>query len=428
MTSSPTTAAANPVANFAGKTGAALAGKTGVIPAPNIPANGISLYRFSKGHGGLQCSACHGSTHAEFPSTHANDNVRNQKIQGHAGVMVECSACHTTTPTNYAGGPHGMHPVGSAWVSAHPNYTDQNGSTQCKACHGADLRGTVLSRMQADRTLSAFGTKTFFRGAMIGCYTCHNGPSNDSSNTNVVPTVSIVSGSTPNNALLNLPVTVTPPSATLRIISQPANGSLGVSNNVLTYFPDAGFTGSDTFTYAAWDGSKNSLLATGTVSVVQGTYSLGLAAHVPTNAPADWSVAFAAVPTAINFSGVVNYSWNFGDGSAASKNQFPNHIYAAAGTYLWQVMATAGIVSVTNSGFITITAPVDLKMAAASASALSLSWPTSVPNVVIEQADTLGANAQWTPVTNLPAIGPNNSTMNLPVAGGMHFYRVRQTW
>jgi ferredoxin len=264
---------------------------------PPTPTNNLSIFRFSAGRGGLQCEACHGSTHAEFPSIHPNDNVRDIELQGHAGVMVECSSCHTTTPTNYVGGPHGMHPVGSAWVSAHPDFADHNGSAQCQTGHGTDYRGTVLSEMQADRTLSAFGTKTFFRGAMIGCYTCHKGPGNDSSNTNAAPTVNIVSGSTPNDTPLNLPVILTPTTATLRIISQPVNGSLGVSNNVLTYFPNPGFTGSDTFTYAAWDTSKNSTLATGAVSVVQGPYSLSINSHVATNAPSGWPVAFAVVPT-----------------------------------------------------------------------------------------------------------------------------------
>ncbi|HVV69961.1 MAG TPA: hypothetical protein VHI52_00160, partial [Verrucomicrobiae bacterium] len=40
-------------------------------------------------------------------------------------------------------------------------------------------------------------------------------------------------------------------------------------NNVLTYFPNGGFSGTDTFTYAAWDGAKNSTLVTGSVLVVQ---------------------------------------------------------------------------------------------------------------------------------------------------------------
>lgn len=41
---------------------------------PHTPAPCKSLFRFSKGHGGLACSACHGSTHAEYPTPHRNDN------------------------------------------------------------------------------------------------------------------------------------------------------------------------------------------------------------------------------------------------------------------------------------------------------------------------------------------------------------------
>jgi hypothetical protein len=78
----------------------------------DTPAPGLSLFRFSRGHGGLQCEACHGSTHAEFPSSHRNDNLRNLGIQGHAGVVSECAACHATVPSTVSGGPHGMHPVG----------------------------------------------------------------------------------------------------------------------------------------------------------------------------------------------------------------------------------------------------------------------------------------------------------------------------
>ena len=152
--------------------------------SPNTPPTGpvslnLSLYRFSIGHGGLQCSACHGSTHAEFPSSHNNDNLRNIALQGHAGVLSECTACHTSMPTNSVGGPHGMHPLGQSWVSDHPSVAEGNRS-QCQACHGLDYRGTVLSRMLADRSLSAFGTKKLFRGALIGCYTCHNGPGSES--------------------------------------------------------------------------------------------------------------------------------------------------------------------------------------------------------------------------------------------------------
>ena len=56
----------------------------------DTPAAGLSLYRFSTGHGGLECEACHGSTHAEFPSSHRNDNIQSVEHQGHVGMLVEC--------------------------------------------------------------------------------------------------------------------------------------------------------------------------------------------------------------------------------------------------------------------------------------------------------------------------------------------------
>jgi hypothetical protein len=132
------------------------------------------LFRKSKGHGGLACEACHGSTHAIW-AANANDNVAAAQLQGHAGTIGECSACHQSAPTNGLGGPHGMHPVGSAWVSAHRSQAGSNLSA-CRACHGADDRGTVLSRMFATRTLAG---RTLTAGTVVGCYTCHNGPNSD---------------------------------------------------------------------------------------------------------------------------------------------------------------------------------------------------------------------------------------------------------
>lgn len=143
----------------------------------NTPAGGLSLYRFSSGHGGLQCEACHGSTHAEYPSSHANDNVQSIALQGHAGVISECSSCHNAAvPSTTGGGPHGMHPVGQAWVQAHQRAARD--LTACAGCHGADYRGTVLSRALNSRSINAgeFGTRVFAKGTAIGCYSCHNGP------------------------------------------------------------------------------------------------------------------------------------------------------------------------------------------------------------------------------------------------------------
>jgi len=138
---------------------------------PNTPMQGKSLFRYSKGHGKLQCEACHGSTHAIFPA-HQADNIASTTIQGHIGTVAECSACHSSVPNTTTGGPHGMHPVGSSWVSRHQDIAEHN-SAQCKVCHGADYRGSNLSKMFTTRTLRG---KNFAKGHKVSCYDCHNGP------------------------------------------------------------------------------------------------------------------------------------------------------------------------------------------------------------------------------------------------------------
>lgn len=240
----------------------------------NTPVAGLSLYRFSSGHGGLQCEACHGSTHAEFPSSHANDNIRNIQLQGHVGVMVECTACHVTMPNTVSDGPHGLHPVGQSWVNQHGDLIENGGlgTAQCQACHGLDYRGTVLSRAQADRQLVAnsdTGTATIqlFRGAEVTCYTCHNGPSDDTINNTPPPTVSNISTNTTVDQSVIMTLPATGANLTLRIISQPAHGSVGLSGTTATYYPETNFVGIDSFTFAAFDGSKNSSLGYGTIAV-----------------------------------------------------------------------------------------------------------------------------------------------------------------
>jgi hypothetical protein len=133
--------------------------------------NDGKLYRKSKGHGGLACEACHGSTHAIWAGN-ANDDVAAMQLQGHAGTVAECGTCHLAAPANGLGGPHGMHPIGSAWVTAHESIA-QSSLAACQACHGTDYRGTALSRTFAARTLAG---KSFAAGTPIGCYDCHAGP------------------------------------------------------------------------------------------------------------------------------------------------------------------------------------------------------------------------------------------------------------
>ncbi len=144
----------------------------------NTPATGLSLYRFSTGHGDLQCEACHGSTHAIYPA-HEADNKVSLKAQGHTGTIAECTACHTTVPNTVTGGPHGMHPVGQSWIEDHQDVAENN-AADCKVCHGSDYRGSVLSKTWTDRVFSVEdGQKSLTKGHKVSCYDCHNGPSGD---------------------------------------------------------------------------------------------------------------------------------------------------------------------------------------------------------------------------------------------------------
>lgn len=231
---------------------------------PDTPAAGFSLYRFSRGHGGLACSACHGATHAEYPTTFRNDNLQSIAIQGHEGMLVECTACHQVSPTTVTGGPHGLHPIGSTWVSAH----ESSAGPACRACHGLAYNGTVLSRSQANRTLRGVA---FWRGRTIGCYECHNGPGG-SGTAPAAPTVSPVTAATDSGA----PVTIALSGSTntFRIVSQPAYGTVGIADGSATYYPAVGFAGTDTFTYACSSALRDSNLATGTV-VVTARFSAG---------------------------------------------------------------------------------------------------------------------------------------------------------
>lgn len=236
----------------------------------NAPLAGKSLFRFSKGHGGLYCSACHGSTHAEFPSSFFNDNVASIQHQGHVGQVSECSVCHGANPNTSSGGPHGMHRLG--WVSGHkePGKTPAN----CQPCHGTNYQGTVLSRSFKSQTLNG---QTFWRGRRISCYECHNGPQETGQNPPAAPTATSRTASTTVNQPVAIPLTASAP--VLRIVSQPQTGMVGLTNNVATYYPPVGFVGSESFTFCGDSGFRLSNLATVTVTVAEGgpcSYTLSM--------------------------------------------------------------------------------------------------------------------------------------------------------
>jgi hypothetical protein len=164
-----------PAAYHAGDTKATPIVPTNKAFAEDVVAEGggadgnPKLYRVSTGHGGLFCEACHGSTHAEWPSSNpnANDNLPAKDLQGHSGYIAECQVCHEPTDATLPlgnNGPHGMHAIvdlepaagtgflpDDRWNIQHRNY--RNTGPGCESCHGTNLMGTVLSRTADDRTV-----------------------------------------------------------------------------------------------------------------------------------------------------------------------------------------------------------------------------------------------------------------------------------
>lgn len=142
-----------------------------------------TLYRFSRGHGGINCEACHGATHAVWPNANmrAADNATAYELQGHEGTLMECVTCHVqgTLDQETLGGPHGMHVVGATEFAddKHPDVWE-NAEAECKACHGLDLRGTPLAKMAATRRLETkdHGWITVTKGTEVSCDLCHDMP------------------------------------------------------------------------------------------------------------------------------------------------------------------------------------------------------------------------------------------------------------
>ena len=183
-------------------------------------------------NGTLTCSTCHGGSHAIWPNQdpNANDNQTAKQLQGYDGNIAECSVCHvkddfktglvatdggssglgvgqgvrdgtvvnSSSQKAYLAGPHGMHPVGDeswyknadgaaanttatkagfngGWHNDFAKKAGPDGEDQCAACHGADHKGTRLSKTLTDRTLTnAKGAAVkVVKGQVIGCDLCH---------------------------------------------------------------------------------------------------------------------------------------------------------------------------------------------------------------------------------------------------------------
>jgi hypothetical protein len=151
------------------------------------------LYRLSKGHGGVMCEGCHNSTHSVWPNQNpfANDNIAANQLQGHSGTIAECNVCHTGDLGITLNGPHGMHPTGASGQrfadGGHEDLAEDNPNA-CRACHGKNGEGTVLSKVATDRSfvieeceggsLCPGGehenfTVNLSKGTEVSCTLCH---------------------------------------------------------------------------------------------------------------------------------------------------------------------------------------------------------------------------------------------------------------
>jgi hypothetical protein len=169
------------------------------------------VYRTGKdAHGGVACAACHGAAHSIGPNRDpkSNENVAAIQLQGYAGPILECKVCHTADafaeyahldagPTSglpadsgILGGPHNMHPVNDPnwWQRVasetlpgglHDNFyrgPGLSGEDQCAACHGADHKGTRLSKTPIDLEFTTpKGVKAKWKASEeVGCNKCHS--------------------------------------------------------------------------------------------------------------------------------------------------------------------------------------------------------------------------------------------------------------
>ena len=141
--------------------------------------NETKLYKHSLSHGGVACSACHGSQHAIYPSINEDENRQSMQYQGYKGTIKECGVCHgdEVVATTFDKGPHGLHPHNQEWVNRHGTVVLRHSSSSCKACHGADLKGTFLSKASANRTFKLGVTDKYVHikaEENVGCTKCHN--------------------------------------------------------------------------------------------------------------------------------------------------------------------------------------------------------------------------------------------------------------
>ena len=106
--------------------------------------------------------------------SHRNDNLQSIAAPGprRRARRVHRLPRHAAARPS-TGGPHGMHPVGQDWVERHPDVVEEGGAARLPRLPRRRLpRHRAVARRKAiARWPRTFGTKHFWRGFQIGCYT-----------------------------------------------------------------------------------------------------------------------------------------------------------------------------------------------------------------------------------------------------------------
>jgi hypothetical protein len=413
------------------------AGNQTFATQPNTPAPGLDLFSHSQGHGGLKCAACHGPAHGEWPSVEPNENVQSERLQDNSGSLLRCTACHTTTPTSVAGGPHGMHSVNQNWAERHHDLIGEEDSgavQQCRTCHGSNYRGTVLSRAGTENTFSGRGTHHFWRGFQTGCYDCHRGPTQESQSTNRPAIAGSLAAAATAGIPAAVPLSAMDPESralALHIVSQPAHGRVSLNGNTATYFPDTEFIGVDSFSYAALDGETDSNLATVEVSVNPGECLLTALPFAPRAALPNREVPFRANAALSQCEGAVEFEWDFGDGTTHETTSEVCHAYSAEGDYSWTLTVTANGLSYSTNGTITISSSLGPPLTLSIENwffQMNLSWPWDPIPTALESSTEPFAPYSWIPVYDTPFLDPFSMNMSVQVfiLPEQQFFRLRR--
>jgi len=90
---------------------------------------GTTLYRNASGHNGISCPACHGSPHAQVPTSQASDGYQSAQYQTAVLPIGTCRVCHSSSKGE------GIEEFGEAHGGTR--------ATACRVCHTAGPAATA---------------------------------------------------------------------------------------------------------------------------------------------------------------------------------------------------------------------------------------------------------------------------------------------